>query len=203
MRIGFGLLFVALVSMIGALEAGAGAEIVTIPMLLAGLGIGSLSSQLGAITVSAVPDEQSGEVGGVQNTATNLGASIGTALAGAVLIGALTTSFLTGIQNNPDVPADLADQAEVELAAGVPFVSDADIETALTDAGVDPAVVDEIVEENSDARLVGLRLALTVIALFALVALFFTGSIPTGGRDDDEPDPSQPVAFVPGTNATG
>jgi MFS family permease len=73
-RIGFAMLFVSLVVMVGALEAGAGAEIVTVPMLLAGLGIGALASQLGAITVSAVPDEQSGEVGGVQNTATNLGA---------------------------------------------------------------------------------------------------------------------------------
>ncbi len=64
------------------------------PMLLAGLGVGALASQLGSVTVSAVPDSQSGEVGGLQNTLTNLGASIGTALAGAVLIAALTASFL-------------------------------------------------------------------------------------------------------------
>ena len=67
--------------MVAALDAGAGAEIVTWPMLLAGLGIGALASQLGSVTVSSVPDEQSGEVGGLQNTVTNLGASIGTALA--------------------------------------------------------------------------------------------------------------------------
>ena len=42
-----------------------------------------MASQLGSVTVSAVPDEQSGEVGGLQNTGTQLGASIGTALAGA------------------------------------------------------------------------------------------------------------------------
>ena len=77
-------------------------------MLLAGLGIGSLASQLGSVTVSSVPDEQSGEVGGVQNTMTNLGASIGTALAGAVLISALSTSFFTGIQDNAAVPASVA-----------------------------------------------------------------------------------------------
>ena len=49
-------------------------------ILTVGLGIGALASQLGAVTVSAVPDEQSSEVGGLQNTVTNLGASIGTAL---------------------------------------------------------------------------------------------------------------------------
>ena len=88
------------------LDVGAGPEITTWPMLLAGLGVGALASQLGSVTVSSVPDEQSGEVGGLQNTITNLGTSIGTALAGAVLIAALTTSFLSGVQNNPAVPKD-------------------------------------------------------------------------------------------------
>ena len=54
----------------------------TVPLLLAGLGIGALASQLGAVTVSAVPDEDSPEGGGLQNTGTNLGASIGTAWPG-------------------------------------------------------------------------------------------------------------------------
>ena len=60
------------------------------PLLLIGLGIGALASQLGGVTVSAVPDEQSAEVGGVQNTMTNLGASMGTALAGSLLFAAVS-----------------------------------------------------------------------------------------------------------------
>ena len=93
-------------------------------MLLAGLGVGALASQLGAVTVSAVPDEQSGEVGGLQNTVTNLGASIGVALAGAVLISALSASFFAGIEDNPAVPEELTSTAQVELASGIPFISD-------------------------------------------------------------------------------
>jgi Major Facilitator Superfamily len=135
-RLGFCALLAGIVVMVAALDAGAGAEIVTWPMLLAGLGIGALASQLGAVTVSSVPDEQSGEVGGLQNTLTNLGASIGTALSGAVLIATLTTSFLTGIQNNPAVPANIKSEAGTKLASGIPFVSDADLKTALDEAGV-------------------------------------------------------------------
>ena len=86
--------------------------------------------------MSAVPDEQSGEVGGIQNTGTQLGASIGTALAGAVLISALTASFLTGVQNNPAVPDRVAAKAQTNLAGGVPFISDADLKAALSDAHV-------------------------------------------------------------------
>ena len=48
-------------------------------MLLAGLSVGTLASQLGSVTVLSVPDEQSGEVSRIQNTVINLGASIGTA----------------------------------------------------------------------------------------------------------------------------
>ena len=131
MQIGFLCLFAGIVVMLAALDAGAGPEIVTWPMLLAGLGIGALASQLGAVTVSSVPDEQSGEVGGVQNTVTNLGASIGTALSGAVLISALTASFLTGVQNNPAVPKDVTSKAQVQLAGGAPFISDQDLKTQL------------------------------------------------------------------------
>jgi MFS family permease len=178
-RIGFLALFAGIVIMVGLLDAGAGPEIVTWPMLLAGLGVGALASQLGSVTVSAVPDEQSGEVGGVQNTVTNLGASIGTALAGAVLISALTASFLTGIQNNPAVPKEVAATAQVELAGGIPFVSDNDLKAALDKAGVPADTADAIVKENADARLAGLRSALSLLAFIALLALFPGRRLPT------------------------
>src|SRR5206468_11945292 len=136
-------LFTGLIVMVGALDAGAGPEIVTWPMLLAGLGIGALASQLGSVTVSAVPDEQSGEVGGLQNTVTNLGASIGTALSGAVLVAALTASLVTGIENNPSIPANLKSTAQTELSSGVPFLSDKDLRSGLEKAGVPPKTTDE------------------------------------------------------------
>ena len=178
-QIGFVALFAGIVVFFALLDIGAGPEIVTWPMLLAGLGIGALASQLGAVTVSSVPDERTGEVGGVQNTMTNLGASIGTALAGAVLISALSASFFTGIENNPDVPDTISSKANVELTSGVPFVSDKDLEAALDEANVPPAASDAIVEENANARIDGLRAALAVLALISLVALYFSRRLPT------------------------
>jgi hypothetical protein len=167
-----------IVIMVGALDAGAGPEVVTWPMLLAGLGIGALASQLGSVTVSSVPDEQSGDVGGIQNTVTNLGASIGTALAGAVLIGALTSSFLTGIANNPQVPRSVQSKGSVELASGIPFVSDAQLQQGLDDAGVPKRTADAIVSENATARLAGLRASLSILGVIGMLGLFFTRRIP-------------------------
>jgi len=167
-----------LVALLAALEVGAGAEIVTVPFILAGLGIGALASQLGAVTVSSMLDEMSGEVGGLQNTVTNLGAALGTALAGSVLIAVLTSSFITGVQQNPQVPASVASQAEVQLSGGAPFVSDAQLTTALEEAAVPAATADAIVDENETSRIDALRASVLLLALFALVALFFTRLIP-------------------------
>jgi Na+/melibiose symporter-like transporter len=177
-RVGFTLLFVGIVVLILALDQGAGPEIVTWPLLLAGLGIGCLASQLGAVTVSSVPDSETGEVGGVQNTVTNLGASIGTAVSGAILIAVLTTTFLGSVANDPAVPKALSSQAQVELSAGIPFVSDADLNAALEKAGVPADTAAVIVDHNAASRINGLRAALGVLALLALFAVVFTRRLP-------------------------
>ena len=185
-RTGFALLLLGIVTLLAALDAGAGAEVVTVPLLLAGLGIGTLASQLGAVTVSAVPDSQSGEVGGIQNTVTNLGASIGTALSGAILIAVLTTTFLGSVAANPAVPEELSSRAQVELSAGIPFVSDADLEATLEKADVPPATATAIVDANASSRINGLRAALAVLALIALVAVALTRRLPTVQPGDEK-----------------
>ena len=189
-QLGFIALFAGLVLLVALLDYGVGAEIVTWPLLLAGAGIGAIASQLGSVTVSAVPDEQSGEVGGLQNTGSQLGASIGTALAGAVLISALTASFLTNVQNNPAVPDRVAAKAQTNLAGGIPFMSDADLEAALSDAHVRPRTANEIVDVNEKSRIDGLRVAVALLALLSLIALVFTRGIPSvqpGAQSGPEP----------------
>ena len=190
-RVGFGLLFLGIVTLLAALDSGAGADIVTGPLLLAGLGTGTLASQLGSVTVSAVPDSQSGEVGGVQNTVTNLGASIGTALSGAILIAVLTTTFLGSVASNPAVPKELSSKAQVELSAGIPFVSDADLSMVLQQADVPPATAHAVVDENAQSRINGLRAALAVLALVALLAMVLTRRLPTVQPGDEETEPDR------------
>src|SRR5262249_13009053 len=124
-RIGLLAMLLGTVWLMAGLDADAGAELVFVPLLLIGLGIGARASQLGAVTVSSVPDDQSPEVGGLQNTMTNLGASMGTALAGSLLFATLTTSFVANIQKNPDIPNRVEDKVTVKLTGSIPFVSDA------------------------------------------------------------------------------
>jgi hypothetical protein len=119
----------------------------------------------------------------------NLGASLGTAVIGSILIAALSASVMTGIQDNPDVPEEVKTQASTELSGGVLFVSDTQLQAGLDVAGVDPALADEIVAVNADARIDALRLAFVVATLLAMAALFFTDRLPTSspgaGRDEE------------------
>ena len=165
--------------LLAGLDTGSGAEIVFVPMLLIGLGIGALASQLGAVTVSAVPDEDSPEVGGLQNTMTNLGASLGTALAGSVMIAALTTAFVANIQASSAIPDRVKSEASVKLASSVPFISDADLEAALDRANVSGRTTDAALTAYKDARIDGLKSALAILALITVLALFAARRIPT------------------------
>jgi EmrB/QacA subfamily drug resistance transporter len=177
-RVGLLALFAGTVVLLALLDVNSGPEVVLVPLLLIGLGIGTLASQLGAVTVSAVPDDQSSEVGGVQNTMTNLGASIGTALAGAILISTLTTSFVTNIEHSDAIPARVKSQASTQLSGGVPFISDADLNKALDEANVPPRQSEAALKAYQDARINGLESALAVLAVAAVIALFLAQGIP-------------------------
>jgi MFS family permease len=177
-RSGLLALFAGTVVLLAALDVDSGPEVVLVPLILIGLGVGALASQLGAVTVSAVPDEQSSEVGGVQNTMTNLGASIGTALAGAILISTLTAAFVTNIQKSDAIPASVKSEAQVKLTGGVPFVSDADLNSALEQANVPAGQADAALAAYKNARISGLESALAILALASVIALFLAQKIP-------------------------
>ena len=184
-RIGLLLMLGGILLLISGIKLDANAAVVMLPMLLIGLGIGSLASQLGNVAVSAVPTSESGEVGGLQNTATNLGASIGTALAGSVLLAVLTASLITGITSDPNVPDSVKQQTTVSLSSGVPFISDSSLSSALTEAGAPPAITDEILSKNRTARIEGLDAALSVLALLAMISLLFTRRLPAEQPSDN------------------
>lgn len=175
-----GLLLMAIAAVVLAsrLDATADASITLGPFVLMGVGMGLLGSQLGALIVSAVPAERSGEVGGLQYTAQNLGASIGTALIGALIVASLGTLLIRGIGETESLAPATQERIGIHVANGVDFLSDAQLEVLLRDAGVSPEERTVIIEENSAARLGALRVAMFALALFSLGALAFSSRLP-------------------------
>jgi hypothetical protein len=90
----------------------------------------------------------------------------------------LTTAFLTNIQESSAIPSQVKSEAQVELAGGVPFISDADLEKALDEAGARSSTTEAALDAYRDARIIGLRSALAILALMALIALFLAQRIP-------------------------
>ena len=75
-----------------------------IGLAVLGAGLGLLASQVGNVIMSSVNPSRGGEAGGLQGTSLNLGASLGVALVGSIVIGLLATNFTTAVASNPDLP---------------------------------------------------------------------------------------------------
>lgn len=149
-------------------------------MAVLGLGMGLLASQLGNIVQSSVGESERSEAGGLQYTAQNLGSSLGTALIGSLLIGALVSAFTTQIENNPKISDAARHQAGIAMEAGVSFVSADQVRAAAERAALPPAEADALVDSYATAQLNSLKAAVLAAAAIPLAAFPFTRRLPAG-----------------------
>jgi EmrB/QacA subfamily drug resistance transporter len=149
-----------------------------IALALFGVGAGLLLSQLGNVIMSAIDPSKTNEAGGLQGTAQNLGASLGTALIGAVLIAALSNGFVSRVEENPALPQQVREQAAQVADKGLEVVPVDDVKKAATEAGLPADQAQAIADDYGEAELQGLKRAVGAVAIFALLALWFTRRLP-------------------------
>jgi hypothetical protein len=159
--------------------------------------MGLIVSQLANAVQSSVEDPERSEAGGLQYTAQQLGAALGTALVGAVLITGLLTSFSSNVANDPRISNEVNQQVGVRLEGQVSFVDDDQVRAAANEAGLDPTTTDAIVEGYSDAQLKALKTALLAAGFIVLAAFFTTGGLPS--RPPDRMPRDLPNATVSAT----
>jgi MFS family permease len=148
-----------------------------IGMFVAGAALGLLASQLGNVNMSSVGESQTSEVGGLQGVFQNLGSSLGTALIGSVLIGALATSFASGVVAS-ELPQDAQAIVIERTAGGVAIVPAADVDDIAEEAGLDAAEGDELQRVYSESQIASLRTAFFALIAIALASLLFSRGIP-------------------------
>jgi hypothetical protein len=134
---------------------------------------------MGNIVMSSVGEDRSSEAGGVQGAAQNLGQSLGTALIGAVLLTGLTSGFVDRIRANPGVPTQLEQQLVQGTEEGLPMVSQAQAEEAVSKAGLPPGQAEAVLSDYSDAQIEALKEALLVASMFVLVGAWFARALPS------------------------
>src|SRR5439155_3151050 len=108
-QIGLAALGIGAVLLLGTIDVELNKTGFAIALAVFGTGAGLLLSQLGNVIMSSVDPSKTNEAGGLQGTAQNLGASLGTALIGAVLIAALTSGFVSRVENNPAISSSVQD----------------------------------------------------------------------------------------------
>lgn len=151
-----------------------------------GAGVGLMASQLGNVIMSSVAPEQTNQAGGLQGTAQNLGASLGTALIGAILIGSMTSTFVAKINANSAIPeATRTAIAQIATASGLEVVPVSTAHDALVQAGLPADQATAIANDYGDAQLQGLRVALGGVALLAAFSWALTRNLPGPARDDE------------------
>ncbi|WP_382304365.1 MFS transporter [Herbiconiux sp. UC225_62] len=148
-----------------------------IGMFLAGAGLGLLASQLGNVNMSAVSEKESSEVGGLQGVFQNLGSSLGTALIGSILIGALATSFAGGVAAS-DLPDDAQALISQATEGGVTIVPAASVTEIGQEAGLGADEAETLSTIYSDSQLSSLRVAFFGLTAVSVLALLFSRGIP-------------------------
>jgi EmrB/QacA subfamily drug resistance transporter len=159
-----------------------------------GVGMGLIVSQLGNVVQSAVGDADRSEAGGLQNTAQQLGSSLGTALLGAIVISGLITAFTANISGDPRISGAVANQVQVHLSAGGSFVASEQVRAGAKAAGVDPATVDALVENYEDAQLKALKTAFLFAAFLVVASFWTTRRLPTQRFEQLQTDSDPPLA---------
>jgi MFS family permease len=149
-----------------------------IALVLIGAGAGLLASQLGNVIMSSVDPSKTSETGGLQGTALNLGASLGTALIGAVLIVGLINGFNDGITDNPQLPASVEQTITANTEEGIDIVPVSDVQKSASDAGLPEDQATAVASAYGDAQLDALRKSLGAVAALALLSLWFTRRLP-------------------------
>ena len=157
-----------------------------ISLVLFGIGAGLLASQLGNVIMSSVDPSKTSETGGLQGTAQNLGASIGTAFIGAVLIVGLINGFNDRIADNQQLPQNVRQTIETNTEEGIDIVPVSEAKQRALDKGVPEDQADQIASAYGDAELVALKESLGAVAVVALLSLWFTRRLPTS-VDDPKP----------------
>jgi MFS family permease len=159
---------------------------VLLGLIVFGIGQGSLVTLVFNVLVTSSPKELAGDVGSLRGTTQNLASAVGTATAGALLVGLLSAIALGGIAASPKLTPEL--QAQVDLDS-INFVSNDRLQTVLAGTNASPAQVAEAVRVNTESRQRALKIGLLIMAGLALVSILPAGRLPNY-RPGELPDPS-------------
>src|SRR6476620_8895120 len=171
-RLGFAILTIGLVLLIPIVPRADSGWWLVVPLVIAGCGLGLLVSQLNNYTLSPISDERVSEAAGVNSAAGSFGLSFGLAFAGAMMRASLSMIFTSMAESSTVLPPAEQQQVAQVLEEDAQVLSN----TALAEllAGQPPAIQDEIIRINTEARPIALQIGLLIPILASLAGLIIS-----------------------------
>ena len=178
-RLGQSALIIGALTMTGAINPEMKGIMFGSALFIVGAGLGLLVSQIGNVTMSAVEESKSSEVGGLQGTFQNFGASLGTAIIGSVMIASLTTGFMNNINANPNISNAVKAQVQTKAeAAGVPIASVKEVKNYALQSGLSESESQAVSDSYVTSQVKSLKYSMFFLAILALLMLAFSRNIP-------------------------
>ena len=149
-RSGFALVLVGMVLIVPIVPRAHSGWALVIPLMIAGMGLGLLVSQLNNYTLSPISDERVSEAAGVNSASGSFGLSFGLAFAGAIMLASLSFTFTNMANQSTVLRPEQQEQVANALEHDAQVVSNTQLEQQLN--GQTQAVQDEIIRINTEAR---------------------------------------------------
>jgi EmrB/QacA subfamily drug resistance transporter len=184
-RAGSGLLTVGMLLLLPIVPRAHSGWALVLPLIIAGCGLGLLVSQLNDYTLSPISDERVSEAAGVNSAGGSFGLSFGLAFAGAIMLATLSIAFTQMAEDSTVLPPASQEQVAQALEDDAEVLSNTQLEKQLV--GQPPAIKEEIIRINTDARPLALQVALLVPIVAGLLGLA------NGFRMMRRPDPVAPA----------
>lgn len=165
--------------------------------IVVGIGIGFANAPLLNMVQSSAPIEDQSEISGANRAFSNLGGALGTAVAGAVLMSVLITSFSGYLAANPVIPSQEKARIEAVLAKDATTVSDKEARKYLSEKAFQPDVSNALYSINQKARNKSLLAALLAVGILGLVGFLFSIFLPGAEMKKKVPEGATPDDSTP------
>lgn len=156
-----------------------------------GIGQGALVTLVFNVLVTAAPKELASDVGSLRGTTQNLAAAVGTAVAGALMVGLLSSLVVRQLAENPRFPTEIQSQLNLD---NINFVSNDRLLTIMEQTTATPAQVEEAVRINTESRLRALKIGLLIMAGLAALTIIPAGRLPNYRPGEIPANPPPPSA---------
>ncbi len=168
-RVGFLLSSVGVAVMIPLVPRVSSGWYLVLPLMITGGGLGLLVSQLNNYTLAPVDEERVSEAAGVNSAAGSFGLSFGLAMAGGLMLAALSLGFTRMTASSSVIPADQQQHIAEVLEDDAEIMSNTELDALIT--GQPPEVEGAVLSINEEARNRSLQVALLIPLLAGLLGL--------------------------------